>query len=170
MIQKQLQKSLLSLSLSLIPLGVWALPTDQQQPMHITSDASNVDRSKGMATFSGHVQFEQGSLKVLGDKMLVYFDKNNQMEKAVVTADTGNLAEAWTQPQADKPVLHVKAQVINYAASTHTIDLIGNAQAEQNGNILNGPSLTYNTQTQVLTTLASKTGRTTIVIQPQAKP
>lgn len=160
---RKLRNSLL-LCLCLLPLTTWALPTDSQQPMQITSDSSTVDRSNGIATFIGHVQFIQGSTKVTGDKMVVYFDKKNQMQKVVVT---GNLAEAWTQPQANKPVLHAKAQTINYLPTQHTIDLEGTAQADQNGNVLQGPSLSYNTLTQVLTTLPSKTGRTTIVIQPQ---
>lgn len=156
--------SSLLLCLNLWPVLALALATDSQQPMQISSDSSTVDRAHGIATFTGHVKFTQGSTRVTGDKMVVYFDKNNQMQNVVVT---GNLAEAWTQPQANKPVLHAKAQTINYRPAQHLIELVGTAQADQDGNLLTGPSLSYNTATQVLTTLPSKAERTTIVIQPQ---
>ncbi len=144
---------------------LWGFANTQKPPVWITADASHVDKQQGIALFTGHVQITQGETKVQGQQVKIFFDKKNQVREAIVK---GDLAKVHTFPQAGKPALDAKARIIKYFPSQHKIILQDHASAEQAGNLLKGPILIYNTQTQVLNTPATKAGRTTIIIQPKA--
>ena len=156
---------LLLISLSL-PALVFAVNADKSLPMKINADSTVYNREKGVATFLGHVVIDQGSTHVQGDKVVLHFNEQHQLKEAIVY---GKPAKVQTLPNGQKAILHARAETIYYYPLKHQIVLIKNAWAEQAGNVLQGPTLTYNTETQVIETSATHRdrGRTTIILQPK---
>src|ERR1700722_16492376 len=55
----------------------YALPTDKNQPVHITADTAHLDKSTGISVFQGRVKLTQGTSILTTEKLTVYLDKNN---------------------------------------------------------------------------------------------
>jgi hypothetical protein len=53
--------ALLALSISGTSL---ALPTDRNQPIHISADTATIDDNTGITTYTGNVEIAQGTLKI----------------------------------------------------------------------------------------------------------
>jgi lipopolysaccharide export system protein LptA len=142
----------------------YALTTDKQQPMHITTNFAHWDGNTNTTTLVGKVVIIQGTTTVTADKLVLFSDKQNQIKQAIAT---GNLASYTTTTDISKPQLHAVAQTIQYFPPTGEIILIGQAHVQQGYNTVSAPKLVYNMNAQTVVSPATPNGRTTIVIQPQ---
>ena len=140
--------------------------SQSKEPLTIASDTAHIDQNKGYGQFDGAVNIKQGATRCVGERLVVYFDKKKKIKKAVIS---GNPAKSWSSPGKGQSEIYSTAKTITYYPQAHDVILQGNARSEQNGNVLKGPTLKYNTESQVLATPASRKGRTTILLQPQKK-
>lgn len=140
-----------------------ALNSDQQKPAHLTADYVKYDRLNHQSTFTGHVQFQQGTTILTADKILVYDTKHNKVYKVVAT---GKRAHYSTLPDAKKFLLHAKANTIVYYPIKEVAMLIGNGEIQQQQNIFSGPHITYNVRQQIITSTPDQHQRTSIILQP----
>ncbi len=62
----------LGLMLVLTAPGAAALESDTRQPMLIEADKVEVDEGKGTSLYLGHVQVDQGSMRLLADQVTVH--------------------------------------------------------------------------------------------------
>ena len=102
--------SLILLGLLMSPGRIWALSSDNQQPMYVESDSVVYDEQKGETVYTGNVKASQGSLLVTGDKMVV----NQQKDKADQMTVFGRPARIKQTPDGGKADNHGSGARIDY--------------------------------------------------------
>jgi lipopolysaccharide export system protein LptA len=150
--------------LIIVIIPAYALPTDKDQPVHITADSAHLDKSTGVSVFQGHVKLTQGTGILVTDKLTLYSDKNNQLLKAVAT---GGQTTYQTITDPAKPPFVATAQMIQYLPPESKIILTGDAKAVQGPNTYAAPQIEYHIDSETVISPSSAGGRTTIEITPQ---
>ena len=159
-----ISKLFIFIFLSIFMLSARALPSDRDQPIHITSDTAHLDKSTGIGVFQGNVVLTQGTSILKTNKLTLYSDKNNQLLKAVAT---GGNPTYQTIADPKKPPFTATGQMIQYLPPENKIILIGNAKAVQGPDTYAAPQIEYRIDKEMVISAPSKTGRTNIVIAPQ---
>lgn len=70
----------------------WGLASDPDQPINIDSDSATYDEKQQISTYVGHVYATQGSIKVDGDKLVVYL-KDGNVSKMVATGQPSHFRQ-----------------------------------------------------------------------------
>ena len=79
--------------LLLLKIGqAWGLASDADQPINIDSDSATYDEKQQISTYVGHVYATQGSIKVDGDKLVVYL-KDGNVSKMVATGQPSHFRQ-----------------------------------------------------------------------------
>ncbi len=146
-------KSLLIASWLLITLlcgsafsSLWALESDRYQPISIQADEAQLSESQGLATYTGNVELQQGSLKIQCDQLIVSSDETgvNQIEAI------GKPAHFEQKTATTDPKLEANAHRITYLTSKDKVLLKTNARVQQGDNLFEGDLITYDLNTQQL--------------------
>lgn len=95
-----------------------ALPTDKSQNIHIAAQKAVLDQKKGITTYSGDVQFSQGSMVLKADTVTAHF--NAQTQKIERIHARGAPARYQQQPDIDKGVMVIEAHNVVARFDTHT--------------------------------------------------
>lgn len=147
-----------------------ALPSDKLEEIRGSADNLTVDQKNGVATYTGSVQIQQGTLKIVADSIVIHTNADSSVEKMIAT---GNPARFEQQPEKDQGVVTAAAQQITYTPNNERLLLIENASVEQNGAVMSGPHIDYDLLKEVMKA-AGKNGATgngeriEIVIPPKA--
>ena len=129
----------LRLLCSLVSSVSWGLPTDKEQSIHISADQAMRDEKTGLTTYTGSVEFVQGTLRITADKISIY----QQSEGAGKIVAKANPARLQQKPQIDKELMHAHAQTIEYFEEQDRIHLENDAQIEQGGSKVTGKTIDY---------------------------
>lgn len=159
---------ILMLLLSLPAALTQALPTDRDQPIHITADKALRDEKKGVTIYSGHVQLVQGSLELKADKLTIHHTSEDAEE---IIAE-GHPAKMRQQPEVDKGVVNAHAEVIHYFRTEERVVLQSDARLEQDGAVVTGNSIEYLIAKQLITAESDPTnpnGPVVVVIPPNVQ-
>ena len=123
----------------LFPTGVFALPDDRDQPIHITADTAIRDEKQGFTVYEGNVHMIQGSLDIVADKLTIYHEKA-QADKIVAE---GKPAKMQQRPAVDEPLVKARAEIIEYYKIEDKVHLKINAHINQDGSSVTGDSIDY---------------------------
>ena len=159
---RQLIKFLFGITL----LGVTslhALVSDNALPINVTSDSASLDLKQGVAVYSGHVKVAQGNRKLNGDTLVIQRAADGQIYSFMAT---GNPAKTEDLPSVGAAIVHGQAQTIYYYPGKALVEYINKARFDQAGNVFEGNLITYNVNTQVVSSpkTASDQGVTTIIL------
>ncbi len=121
------------------PAAVFALETDQGQPIRITADQALRDEKKGVTVYKGNVRLDQGSLHIEADRISVFHDR----EEADRVLAKGSPARLQQQPEPEKGPMHARARTIEYLRSVGRVLLKGEAFIEQDGSTVTGETIEY---------------------------
>lgn len=153
-----LNKSFCLLLLWLMPFLVYGTEFET----HVKSDSGDLNYKTGVGTYIGHVTIIRGPAQLEANKAITYLDKNRKLQKAMAF---GNPAHLWQKAAGQDPEFHAYAQQIEFYPNQNLLILIGNGKIVHENNTLQAPYITYNIQSQTLTTQPSKIERTTIIIR-----
>ena len=119
-----------------------ALTADRSQKVNVTADHTQMSQDNEQVILAGHVTIAQGSLHADASRGIGYFDKNNTLQRVVLTG-----APAHFQQQLDNgSLVHGSANTIDYQVSENTVILSGAATVTEEGRgSFHGAKLTYNT-------------------------
>lgn len=160
---KRIRNFTLGVCLLLSAPFVGAAVSDNQQPLHITSDTFNLNYQSGIATYNGHVLVIQGSRQLSGDQLLIERNPSGQVSKITLY---GKPAKFTGLAEPNKPLVHAQALTMVYEPLKNLFTLEHDALIEQNGNISKAPKIIYNTKTEDVSTVQSQDARSTMIIQP----
>lgn len=104
-----------------------ALESDAKSPIYIEADTATYDEAKGETVYLGNVHTTQGSLEVLGDRLIV-LQKNGKTEKII---SYGNPTRIKQTPEPGKADWHGTGQRAEYFPDTGILILYDNALAWQ---------------------------------------
>lgn len=149
--------------LTSLSTGVLALASDKQQPIHISSDSAERNEKKGVTTYIGAVQMDQGTLRIMADKVVIH-SVNNEISKIIAT---GKPAEYQQKPSPEKQLVIAKGDTIEYMLDKEKLHLINNASLRQNdGTTMTGKRIDYNMK-ESLVKAEGQSERIHMVIQPK---
>lgn len=147
-----------------------ALPGDKNETIRGSADNLTVDQKNGIATYTGAVKIQQGSLVITADSIVIHTNPDSSVEKMIAT---GNPARFQQQPEKDQGVVTAAAKQITYTPSNEHLVLIEDASVEQNGAVMSGPHIDYDLVKEVMKAAGSNGAsgagqRIEIVIPPKA--
>lgn len=147
----------------------WALPSDKNETIRGSADNLTVDQKNGVATYTGAVKIQQGSLIISANSIVIHTNPDSSVEKMIAT---GSPARFQQQPDQDQNVVTAAAQQITYTPNNEHLLLVEDASVEQNGAVMSGPRIDYDLAKEVMkaagNTSASGNGqRIEIVIPPK---
>lgn len=128
----------LAVALFMAPLAT-ALPEDRDQPIRIEADEALRDEKQGFTRYQGNVKMNQGSLYIEADEVTVYHVEQ-EADKIVAR---GKPARFQQQPEPEKGPVKAQAEVIEYYKNDDRVQLLNNANIEQDGSIVTGDSIEY---------------------------
>lgn len=136
---------------------------DNQQPLKIISDSLNYDHLKGIATYHGHVVATQGSRILNTQELRLFRTSDGKIDKIIAK---GNSSTFKAKTEKKDSIITARADVIEFSQQLNQLLLQGNASVEQNGDSYKAPEIKYDIKREIISSPASKHGRTTIFIQP----
>lgn len=153
------------------PTASFALPSDKNETIRGSADNLTVDQKNGVATYTGSVKIQQGSLIISADSIVIHTNPDSSVEKMIAT---GNPARFQQQPEKDQGVVTAAAKQITYTPSNEHLVLVEDASVEQNGAVMSGPHIDYDLVKEVMKAAGSNSSsggegqRIEIVIPPKA--
>jgi lipopolysaccharide export system protein LptA len=150
-----------------VSMAGYALPSDKKKVMHVTADSADLNQQNHKGTYTGNVEFIQGTTNLHASNAITQGNDKNQLTLAIANGTKGKQAHYWTEPGANKPLFHAYADTIRYYPILHLIKLIGNAHIEQGTNSLSAAKITYDTVKQHVVSQSDGKTRTTIILYPE---
>lgn len=139
---------------------------DEEQPIHITADAMDIQDQKGISVYSGQVKVTQGSLTLTGDKITIYHPER-EVEQIEAEGQPARFKRFDLEEQA---WVTGHANFIDYRAGKRTVLLTGSAKVEQPGkHLITGPKLFYDMQNKTLQaeSLPDEKKRISVTLMPE---
>lgn len=118
---------LLLLAFAACPTGAGALSTDREQPVRIDADSASLDDGKRIATYRGDVVIVQGTLRISGDLVTMYFDENYDLANLVAEGEPAR----FNQQQDGGPAQTGEAARIEYQVESGAMLFVGGAEIVQ---------------------------------------
>jgi len=133
-------------ALLLTGMAAQALPSDQEKPIHISSDNALRDEKRGFTVYKGKVKMTQGSMVIEADTVTVH-SKDDEVTHIVAV---GKPAKFQQRPELQKEIVYANGKEIRYYLQKEIVDLIEEASLIQDGNTLNGARIEYNINNQIV--------------------
>ena len=118
---------------------------DRDQPLQIEADQVLLDQGKQISIFTGHVKFDQGTLQLRGEKVVVSQDAQGY-KLGKVTGDTASFRQ---KREGLNEYVEGYAQRIEYDTHNQIFDLYGKARLKREGDFIHGEHINYNSQTEI---------------------
>jgi len=145
---------------------------DHDKPINLEADQVTVDDARQISNFIGNVRLSQGSLLILGDKIVVEQDKEGFVQ---VTA-YGKTASFRQKREAMEGYVEGYGERIQYDARAETIDLHVQARLKRDLDEVLGEHITYSSKTEIFQVNGNNTNtenifkqRVRAVLQPKKK-
>lgn len=155
---------LVSFLVLLLPLQVFALSGDAQQPIHVEADSLEIRDKENISIYSGNVRLSQGSQEFRGERLVLNF---NQQKELVLMTMTGTPA-TFRQIDDQQREMRGQADQMEYRASESTLLLLGNARFTHVGNTIESNTIRINTETESIQAGSTESdGRVRMLILPK---
>jgi lipopolysaccharide export system protein LptA len=122
--------------------SAWALSTDKDQLIEIEADTADLDDEKGITIYRGNVVTTQGSVRMTGDIMTVYFT-DGELDTLIME---GNPATYRQLPDDSKVYDEAEALRMEYYELKNMVILIDKASFKQEGLSFSGNRIEYDTE------------------------
>lgn len=123
-----------------LSLSAIALPSDKKEKIYISMQGKmQIDGANERAIYSKNVVVSQGTLKIMADQLELYGSVNNP-EKIIAI---GKPAKLQQQPSLDQALIVVTGNTIEYSVATGKVEIITDAQFEQNGTTIRASKISY---------------------------
>ena len=152
----------------------FALQSDSKQPIAVEADSGSLDQANQSTTFTGNVIIRQGTLNIRASSVNV---SRNEKSEQFVKASGAPVRFSQTL-DGGKGTVNGQADNVDYSSATGIVTLTGRARVQRGGDVAEGAVITYNMRTEVYTISgsaatgaksAAKSGRVSVVIQPNGK-
>ena len=139
-------KTFLCLLAGLLPQIVLALESDRHQPITIKANHVLINEKKGTSEYTGDVLFTQGSIRIAGDKIIIY-QPNGVLQSVLIY---GSPASFEQRSDKHKNKVQARAEKMEYITKEQKVYLESNAMVWQGQNRMRGDKIEYDTSTSTL--------------------
>lgn len=144
-----------------------ALTADRDQPIEVEADFAEFDDLAGTAVYKGNVVAVQGSIRVTGDVMTVRFTSEREMKEILVD---GAPATFRQRPEGKEEYVEGEGLRVEYFLLENLIYLRRNAKLREEGKLLSGDEIIYDTARSVVTARKAPNDRVEGKADAAAKP
>ena len=123
-------------------LTLQAAPGDKDQPINIEADWAEADDARRITVYKGRVVVEQGSLRITGDVVTMYYDTSRELSKLVAT---GRPARFRQREDIGSEFQRATARRLEYLVSSNTMVLIDKAELSQGASKVTADRIVYDT-------------------------
>lgn len=120
----------------------WALSTDKDQSIEIEADSAELDDEKGITIYRGNVVTTQGSVRMTGDIMTVYFT-DDELDTLIME---GKPATYRQLPDGSEVYDEAEALRMEYYELKSLVILIDKASFKQESLSFSGNRIEYDTE------------------------
>jgi lipopolysaccharide export system protein LptA len=120
-----------------------ALSTDKNQDIEIESNSAYLDDTTNVSVYNGNVVVVQGSMRITGDKMTIFYTDENDLEKIIVE---GKPATFRQLPDNSEIYDEAEALIMEYYETQNLIILDGSARVKQGERRLIADHVEYDTE------------------------
>ncbi len=145
--------------------SAWALSTDKDQPIEIEADNADLDDEKGVTIYRGNVVTTQGSVRMTGDTMTVYF-KDDELDILIME---GSPARYRQLPDDSEIYDEAEALRMEYYERKSLVILIDKASFKQEGLSFSGNRIEYDTEHSKVKAKGSPNGERVKIILKRKK-
>lgn len=159
-------------------LAAWSLSSDGDQPINVEADNAEADNAARISIYKGDVVITQGTLRITGDTVTIYYDERFEMTKMITEGRPSTFRQL---PDGETEYRTARARRMEYYATEDLIILIDNAQYGTGDTLVKADRIEYDSlnarvkaQTNNSTAAASGktagdgTSRVRITLQPGA--
>ncbi len=149
-----------------------ALPSDREQPIHISSDSAQRSQKTATTTYTGNVVLDQGTLHIEADKLIITQSTDGALSKVRALGKPARLSQ---RPSIDKQVMRARGETIDYLPAEQLLLLIKDASIDQDGTVINSGEIKYLIAEQIVkaktnaSNANSENQRVQVVIPPAKK-
>ena len=148
----------------LLPVQLFALSNDGQQPINVEADSLEVRDQENISIYSGNVRLKQGSLEFSCDRLTLHFDEQKELTLMEMTGTPAT----FRQLDDEKQELNGQAQLLQYRQSESILVLSGNARFRYKGDTIESNSIQVNTDNNSIQAGSSAADdRVRMLIQPK---
>lgn len=148
----------------LLPLQLFALSTDGQQPIQVEADSLELREQENISIYTGNVRLKQGSLEFRCERLTLYFDDQKEL---ILMEMTGTPA-TFRQLDDEQQELTGQAERMQYRQSESILVLSGNARFSHQGNTIDSNTIKINTEDESIQAgSAEADDRVRMLIQPK---
>ena len=143
--------------IALLPFNSIALESDKDQPIEIEADTGELDDVKNISIYTGDVITIQGTIRMTGDKMTVYYTEDGEMDYLVMV---GRPATYKQLPDDSSVYDYAEALTMEYYELKEYVILIDEALVTQEGLRFSGDRIEYDTKLSQVKAWSNKTQKT----------
>jgi lipopolysaccharide export system protein LptA len=140
--------TLLAFSGMFFSCSVLALPEDQNQQIDIEASSSEINLDQGQYIYRGTetnpAHITQGSMEIFGTEIRIEY--SDGVLKRVTAS--GTPARFQQQPAVDQEMIHASGHTLDYDNAKRMLNIDGEAEFNQAGNVLSGHHIDYNLDTR----------------------
>jgi lipopolysaccharide export system protein LptA len=153
--------------LFMLPLSLWALESDRDQPLQLGADSLSIDESTGVSLYEGNVEITQGSMRLWADKLWVYH-RQGKAEKIISKGNPTHFSQLLEEGGDE---VHGQAQRMEIYVDRNELLLFDSAVLEQGGNRFSNDRIVYNRVNAKVRAGSSAQGkqRVQVVIEPASE-
>jgi lipopolysaccharide export system protein LptA len=145
---------------------------DRDKPVHLEADQVLIDDAQQTSTFTGNVQFTQGTLLIRGEKIVVVEDKDGYK----LGTAYGHPASYRQKREGLDEYIDGYGERIVYDTRAETVDFYVQARVVRNLDDVRGQHITYSQKTEIFqvhstdpSTATTPPKRVRAVLQPKPK-
>ena len=152
---------------ALLTANAQALPNDREQPVKVSADKLEANRSKNLSVYSGNVVISQGSLQIRADRVEVHGNTKGEINKVVAT---GTPAHFQQQVEESTSPVKARAKRIEFLVSSDALQLTGEAFVDRDGNTLSAERIDYDLNSEQMQAQGqSEKKRVEMIWKPEAQ-
>lgn len=118
---------------------------DRDKPVHLEADQVLIDDAQQISTFTGNVQLTQGTMLILGDKIVVVQDPEGFKHGTAY----GKTASFRQKREGLDEYVEGYGERIEYDTRAETVDFYVNARVKRNLDEVRGEHITYSAKTEI---------------------
>lgn len=130
------------LTLLLVAPPLWALGSDNEQPMAVEADSLEMREQENISIYQGNVSLRQGSLEIHSDRLVIHFNEANDL---VLMEMSGSPARFRRLDDEQREMLG-QARRINYRESESILELLDDARFSHAGDTIESNLIRINTE------------------------
>ncbi len=161
---------LVCLLLAVTALGGWApralaLSSDREKQIEIEADSAEADEKERVTIYRGDAVITQGTLRITGDTVWIYFNEDYEFVKLV---SEGKPAHMQQQPDGQKELQMADANRLEYYADKNLIVLLGNAVYGMGEDRISAERIEYDSLNGRMKATGNQNKRIKIQIMPRS--